>query len=437
MGDRRTRRWQAVTLGTLVLGYAGYYVCRSNLSVATPLLLAEFGGLGVTKADIGAVASAGVFLYAVGKVSNGLLGDFVGGRALFLLGMAASAVCTALFGLAGGLAAFALTWAANRYVQSMGWGALVKIAARWFPPHRHATAMAVLSMSYLFGDAAARLYLGLFMEAGLGWRGLFFLAAGTLGGVALLCGLTLRASPRDVGCEEPAASPGNLFGAGGDSPRPPGLGPLLRPLLGSLTFWLACAMSLGLTLIREAFTFWTPTYLREVAGLGPASAAQGSLFFPLVGAASALAAGLLSDRLRGRHGRVIVPSLALLVGALGLLAGTDCAGRPLLALLLVGGVAFFLMAPYSFCAGVIALDLGGKRGSATAAGLIDSAGYLGAVFSGYGVGRVADTRGWAAAFGLLAVAAGLTLLAAALYWVRQEFGRDRPGARPAPGEVPP
>src|SRR5664279_5364162 len=34
-------RWQAITFITLWVGYAGYYVCRSNLSVAGPLLQKE------------------------------------------------------------------------------------------------------------------------------------------------------------------------------------------------------------------------------------------------------------------------------------------------------------------------------------------------------------------------------------------------------------
>src|SRR5207237_954520 len=108
MPDSRTVRWQKITLGTLFVGYAGYYVCRSNLSVVTPLLLRDFGDQGISKEDLGAVASFGVLLYALGKISNGLLADFLGGRLLFLLGMVLSVVCTILFGL--GTASFFLPW---------------------------------------------------------------------------------------------------------------------------------------------------------------------------------------------------------------------------------------------------------------------------------------------------------------------------------------
>src|SRR5205807_7712925 len=102
--------------------------------------------------------------------------------------------------------------------------------------------------------------------------------------------------------------------------------------------------------------------------------------------------------------------------ALGLV---DLRGRPGLALAMIAAVAFALMAPYTFCSGVMALDLGGRRGGGTAAGLIDAAGYLGAVLSGLGIGALAESQGWAAAFAALAAAAALTCVVAAVYWLRE------------------
>ena len=63
------KRWQWITAGSLFSGYAAYYICRSNLSVATPLLLAEYGDRGLTKEGMGLIASAGVATYAIGTVS--------------------------------------------------------------------------------------------------------------------------------------------------------------------------------------------------------------------------------------------------------------------------------------------------------------------------------------------------------------------------------
>ena len=102
----------------------------------------------------------------------------------------------------------------------------------------------------------------------------------------------------------------------------------------------------------------------------------------------------------------MVPSILCLTAALGLLAWTDLNGRPTLALVLISTVSFFLIAPYSYLSGVMALDLGGKRSSSTVAGLSDSAGYLGAILSGQAIALIAERFGWSTAFGALSGVCG-------------------------------
>ena len=228
MSDPKLRRWQHVTLSTLFTGYAGYYICRANLSVVKPILLAEFHEAGIDKVALGWVTSVGVALYALGKITNGLTADFLGGRIIFIGGMIASVLCTVAFGAASGLTAFIGIWAVNRYVQSGGWVSLVKIASHWFPVHRHATVMGILSMSYLLGNAFALAYLGMFLKWGVGWRGIFFISAATLSAIAVVSLFTLKSSPKDIGAEEPPANANNVYGESGDDSKSPGFLKLLK-----------------------------------------------------------------------------------------------------------------------------------------------------------------------------------------------------------------
>ena len=415
----RLRRWQTLTAATLFAGYAGYYVCRSNLSVAGPLLTDPDHPL-ITKARLGDIASAGVLAYAAGKLVNGALADLLGGRLLFLFGLFGSVGCVLVLPqLPPASAGFLLCWAANRFVQSMGWGGVVQLAARWFPADRLGTVMGFLCMSYLLGDAAARLYLGGLVKAGADWRGVFFFSAGTLAVVGVGVAVLLRSRPSAVGLPEPPPPPGNLFGAdAGD--RPVSLAALVAPLVRSPGFWLVCLMNAGLTLIRETFNLWNPTYLKEAAGFDPGAASVASLLFPLCGAAAALVGGWLIDRAGGRFGPVAVPSLLGLTGVLVVVAVVVPGGAAAVAL--NGTVAVFLAAPYTFCSGVLAARLGGQRAGATAAGLIDTAGYLGAVASGSVVGRLATDHGWPAAFAALTAVAVGTLAVAVVYAVRERRG---------------
>jgi MFS transporter, OPA family, glycerol-3-phosphate transporter len=429
--DARLKRWQKTIGISLFVGYAGYYLGRSCLAIATPLMLDEHSGPILTKGGVGWIASVGVLTYAIGKVLNGLLVDYVGGRQMFLFGMAATIVCTVAFGASSTLPVFLCIWGASRFFQSMGWNALVKTASRWYPAHRQATVMGFLSLSYLFGDAIDRGYLGGLVEVGSKfhgtpleflsyWPSVFGIAAGTLAAIAVRLWFVLPSSPRDLGLEEPSANPQNVFGEGGQSAERVPLFDLLGPLLASPFFWLICGINFGLTLIREAFNNWSSTYLKEVAQLSSGNAGIASLVFPLAGGVGAIIAGLLSDRWGGRHGRVVVPSLMLLVVSLGLMAFLNVHGHAAAAMALVAMTSFFLIGPYSYLSGVMAVDLGGKRGSATAAGLIDGAGYIGATASGWGVAKIAEHYEWKGVFLALAAVCCLTLVVAMAYLILSE-----------------
>src|SRR5215469_904027 len=163
-GSRRLVGWQTLNVTLLIAGYSGYYLCRSNLSVTMPLLISDLGSRGVSagRAQImlGSIASLGVLAYAIGKFPSGSLADLFGGRRNFLTGMGGSIVFTLLFAASGSLPWFTLAWMGNRLVQSLGWAGAVKIASRWFSFKAYGTVMGLISLSFLFGDALSRQFMG-------------------------------------------------------------------------------------------------------------------------------------------------------------------------------------------------------------------------------------------------------------------------------------
>jgi len=416
----RFERWRAITVALIVTGYAGYYLCRSDLAVAMPLLIAEMGKRGIAPNDatirLGTIASLGVLAYAIGKFPSGWLADFLGGRRNFLLGMAGSIVFTTLFGLAGGIPLFTLAWIGNRLTQSMGWAGVVKITSRWFSYSSYGAVMGIVSLSFLFGDAASREFMSWLIAAGLGWRGIFCAAAATLSLLLLVNLVLLKETPERVGCPEPPANPANLFQSEGDRHTPESLRSLLSTFARSRVFWLVCLLSCGITILRETFNLWTPTYFTQSVGLTVADAAQKSALFPLFGGISVLVAGFLSDRL-GKGGRAAIISSGMLLAALVLfvLANSSFGGSKVVPVVLVTLVAFVMTGPYSYLAGAISLDFGGKQGSATASGLIDGAGYLGGVLAGNSFASVSVTWGWKGGFASLAAVALLSSFAGVAY----------------------
>jgi OPA family glycerol-3-phosphate transporter-like MFS transporter len=304
----------------------------------------------------------------------------------------------------------------NRLVQSLGWAGMVKITSRWFSYSTYGTVMGVISLSYLFGDAASREFMSLLIGAGLGWRGLFFTAAATLGVLLLLNLAFLKETPERIGYPEPPANPASLFQTEGETHRPESLRSLLGTYAHSGVFWLVCLLSCGITILRETFNLWTPTYFTQAVGLTVADAAQKSALFPFFGGLSVLLAGFLSDRLgKGGRAAIIFYGMMLTAVVLLVLAYGGFGGSKFAPVALVTLVGFLMIGPYSYLAGAISLDFGGKQGSATASGLIDGAGYLGGVFAGNSFATISVMFGWKGAFATLSGVSLLSGLAAAFY----------------------
>jgi sugar phosphate permease len=417
-----------LVVGLLFCGYACYYFCRSDLSVAMPMLIEELKRNGVP-ADLaivrlGTMTSFGVMAYAAGKFVLGALGDLWGGRRNFLVGLAGALFFTLLFTLGGGLPLFTFAWIGNRLVQSMGWAGLVKVCSQWFSYKSYGTVLGILSLSFLIGDAVAREWMGWLIVGGYGWRSLFYLAA--IVSAIVLSGnlLLLKESRVALGFSQPVVNPINVFDQ--QTPTNGGMKALLMPFARNRGFWIVCFLSLCTTIVREAFNTWTPTYLHKFLSYTNGEAASMSAVFPALGAVSVVAAGVAGDRL-GANGRSIVLfiGMVLTMAGLCLMAVLKSGPQGALPVVLIGLVALGLLGPYSYLAGAMALDFGGKQGGATSSALIDGIGYLGGILAGDSVARVSVHYGWSGVFIGLAAVSAASAGAAALLFVYQRAQEQR------------
>lgn len=416
---------QVLVIALLFGGYASYYFCRSDLSVAMPMLSRELQHKGMS-ADLamvrlGAMVSVGVMAYAAGKFLLGGLGDVWGGRRNFLGGLGGAIVFTLLFTLGGGLPVFTIAWVGNRLVQSMGWAGLIKVCSQWFSYRAYGTVIGILSLSFLIGDAVARQWMGLLIARGYGWRSLFYLAA-IVGGVVLAANLVfLKESRTGLGFRAAEVNPLNVFGKQGKTGG--GLKGLVLPLLKNAGFLIVCFLSFCTTIVRETFNTWTPTYLHNFLSYSDSAAAGMSAVFPALGAVSVIIAGLAGDRL-GVSGRSIVLFIGMVMTAAGLgcMAVLKPGTQGGLPLILIGLVGLGLLGPYSYLAGALALDFGGERGGATSSGFIDGVGYAGGILAGDSVARLSVHFGWSGVFVTLAGVSAASALAAGFLFAQQRRG---------------
>jgi len=90
----------------------------------------------------------------------------------------------------------------------------------------------------------------------------------------------------------------------------------------------------------------------------------------------------------------------------------------------LAAIGFFLYGPHLLMGATIAMDLGSRKASGAASGLIDALGYAGAAVASAGTAYVKEEYGWNAAFWMWiagAVLAGVLML---LLW-NYKAGTDR------------
>lgn len=405
----------------MLIGYMGYYLCRGNLSAAFPLLSDTFG---YTNSQLGMLAFYSELAYAAGKFVNGPLGDKVGGRPIFLLGMAGAVVFNFIFSLGSTLTYFVVVWCLCRYFLSMGWGGIAKTLGAWYEPENNGTVMGLVSINFQFGGVLATLFAGFLVAQGVGWQGLFVYPALVLSGIWVWSFFASKGSPQDV-------VPGTDFGQGEGAKHAifddeyeesqVSIVEIIKTLFGIELFRLLLVYSFFTTLLRSIFIFWMPKFFVDL-GLGASTAILKSTLFPLLGCVGTIALGWYTDKYakNGDRARAMWMMLAALtLCLLGLAYAVKGTPHQNMVLLLTGLCGFFLLGPYSMSSGCLTLDIAGSRGAGSCTGIIDGIGYIGGALSAWGAGEISDALGWSEVFLVLAVFSVVSTLAA--YWMSLGF----------------
>jgi predicted MFS family arabinose efflux permease len=352
----------------------------ANLYYAQPLLHTIARQLSVREAAAGLVVTASQLGYAAGLVLLVPVGDIVSRRGLVPLVLLGSTVALAAMAVSPGLPA--LIGAAGAVgLTSVVVQILVPLAAELAPDAERGRVVGQVMSGLLLGILLSRTVAG-FLAAGIGWRGVYGLAAG----LSVLLAVVLR---RTLPAEEarPRLSYGALLRSIGTLARQePRL--LRHAAYGALGF---AAFSTFWT--TAAFLLSGPHYRYSDATIG---------LFGLVGAAGALtasAAGRLADVGRGRlatlaFGGTITLSFLLLADGsrslVALIAGIVVLDVAVQGLHVLNISEVYRLAPQARSRAnslyMTAYFLGGAAGSAISTALYESAGWSGVAAFGAATG---------------------------------------------------
>ena len=388
--DASTRRARWTAWGLTWVSYATYYLGRKGISVAKAPIMESLG-----KDVLRNVETAYLAAYMVGQYVNGFLGDRVGARRLVGVGMLVSAGACLAFGASSVGIAFLFAFLVNGFAQSSGWPGNVKAMAEWTTPQNRGRVMGVWATCYQVGGIVAT-WFATFMLSLYGWRASFFGPAVAVAVVGVLVLLFLRPGPGAA----TQAGAGAGAGAGAESQaeaRAEAQAEARRErsrVLRSPTLWCYGASYFGMKLIRYSLLFWLPFYLTTALHYSKTGAGYMSISFEVGGVLGTMGMGALSDRYRRVPRSWFAAAwLVLLAGAIFLYARVGATGTVtnFMVMALVGALLF---GPDALISGAAAQDAGGKYAAATAAGVVNGIGSVGAILQEYVTRGVSERYGW-------------------------------------------
>lgn len=359
--------------------YSLFYLCRLSMGVVKKPLIDD----GIFSAsELGVVASAFYFVYAIGKFINGFLADYCNVRRYMATGLVISSAINLLMGVIGighGYAQFppyliyiifVLLWGLNGWVLSMGSPSGIVSLSRWFPQNRRGTYYSIFCSTPYIGEALSMIFTGSIVAA-FGWE-YGFIASAVTGfiGVAVIL-IFVSDTPQSKGLPSVQEMSGEEIKDVDKMPTKA----IQKFVLKNPAIWVIAVSCAFINLVKYGLMEWGVLYLQGARGysLETASWIIGfSAFFAILGT---VGAGWLSDVLfKGNRVRPALISglVSFAFLALFLLIDGD-------KWLMASFVSIFSLAVgvlYCIVSGLMAIDIVPRKATGAALGIVGISSYL-------------------------------------------------------------
>ncbi|XP_072115933.1 glucose-6-phosphate exchanger SLC37A1-like [Mobula birostris] len=416
---------------------------------------------------LGALDYSFLCAYAVGMYASGIIGERLSIRLYLTVGMLASGLFTALFGMGyfyniHNLQYYIFIQIANGLVQTTGWPSVVTCIGNWFGKGKRGLIMGIWNSHTSVGNILGSLIAAHWVSSS--W-GLSFVVPGVIvAAMGVVCFLFLIEHPRDVKCAVVRARKPSKSLNGWDtfkhkckayqqqksnsfmdpeeecflkesdvkiSAKANGLvnshvvavsgerstSPTAISFLGALQIPGVMEFSLCLLfakLVSYTFLFWLPMYLANKEHIDAKKAGDLSTLFDVGGIAGGILAGLISDWTRKRA-TTCGAMLLLAAPTLYIFSTVGYMGLKTISVMLIGCGAL-VNGPYALITTAVSADLGTHKSLAgnskalsTVTAIIDGTGSIGAAIGPLLAGLISPT-GWNNVFYMLMVADAFALL---------------------------
>lgn len=370
---------RARTFWGATAAYSLFYLCRLSMGVVKKPLID--GGL-FTPTELGVIASAFYFVYAIGKFINGFMADYCNVRRYMATGLAVSSVINLLMGsvgLTGGFSGipsyviylvFVLLWGINGWALSMGSPSGIVSLSRWFPQSRRGTFYSIFCSTPYIGEALSMVITGSIVAA-FGWEyGFIASALGGFAGVGIILAF-VSDTPQSKGLPSVQEISGEEVKAVDKMPTRA----IQKFVLKNPAIWIIAISCAFINLTKYGIMEWGVLYLQGAREYSLESASWIIGFSAIFAIVGTVGAGWLSDTIF--KGNRVIP--ALISGLVSLVA--------LALFLLVDGnrwvmaafVSVFSLAVgvlYCIVSGLMAIDIVPRKATGAALGIVGISSYM-------------------------------------------------------------
>lgn len=407
MKNKILKKWQFKVFVLCWVAYSCIYLGRVNLSIAIPDIQEVFN---FSKAQIGFIGSLFFWIYGIGQLVNGYLGDRVQSKIFVFAGLFVTAVSNILFGLSSSFVVMAVLWGINGYFQSMLWGPIAKTLSYWFPFEKRSGVVIAVSTSMVGGYILSWGFSGqILSELGLKWvfliPGLFIMV------FSLIWLFRIKNHPHEVGLELPNSDADLKTQNHKDSTNAPSL----WKIICSTHLWYIVAACFAQGIIKDGIGLWAPSFMIETHNLDIKSTAVLILFIPVMNFVGMMLAGWLNKKLKyqEKFTTILLFSFGIIM-LMGLLRFGK--PNPFIALFFLGLSSAAMYGANTLLLGVIPMNYAKYNKVSSIAGFLDFCSYLASGFASFITGLIVTKNGWNMVMYIWAIVAVIGIISLIISW---------------------
>ena len=398
------------------------YLGRYDLAAAKIEMIGAFGDS--AKAMLGLALTLMAISYGFGQIVMGVVGDRVPPRYVVFAGLLGAGMCNVVVGCATNAILVCVVWFLNGLCKAMIWPSLVRQMSCDMSDKGFQTGVVGVSIASNVGIVLVYLAIVPVSILLFSWRLAFWFAGSCEIVAGVVWVLSVRTIP-SVGLLKHALRDGahDASEPKEESKKRPSVFPILFAAGIPLLYLVVIAHGL----LRDGVTSWMPDLLKDTYQLDSVAAIMSSAILPVFSTVCVIIAGIVYMKLKNEltssaiFWAVVVVSLGCLTFTIGRSAILTVV---LLALAMSGiqGINHILTTrvPHRFAsAGIVS----------TVAGLLNSATYVGAAVSGYGIAVYSEAYGWRATVVAWLIVAAVGTLALVFSFARWKRFISDPNAK--------